>query len=147
MQWGQQLRGSSRTTPHHPTHPQQRLSRRKEGWRGNGAASGFSIFRTLICLQTCARSEGCREGQLQEVEPSDSEDESQILISPEKGQSPPHPHSCQFCCLSQLPFLLALIREASEGRCPGKCLHGRLHNILFINSSTWGKTTCDLQVG
>ena len=30
------------------------------------SVSDFSIFRILVWFQVCARSEGCREGQLEE---------------------------------------------------------------------------------
>lgn len=113
-----------------------------------GAVSDFSIFRILVWLQVCARSEGCWEGQLEEgggavwltrwvTDP---------VISTEKRprSSPPPLLSAPLSASFPFSFLLPLTQVASEGRWHGESLHGGCH-ILLVNLSSGGKTACNLQ--
>ena len=55
------------------------------------------------------------------------------FLAQKKAKVLPTPPPVSSATVSQLPFLQALTQEAGEGRCPGKCLHGRAHNKYFVH--------------
>lgn len=112
-----------------------------------GAISDFSIFRILLWLQVCARSEGCSGGAVgggrwSWVTHKMSHRSSYKHRKRPRSFPPPLPLASFRCS-----FLQSLIYVAKNGRWHRERLHGGIIiiNILLINLSIGGKMPYDLQ--
>lgn len=111
-----------------------------------GAVSDFSIFRILLWLQVCARSEswlgGAVGGGRWSWVTHKMSHRSSYKHKKRPRSFPPPLLLASFRC----SFLLSLTHVAKKGRWHRESLHGGIIiNILLINLSTGGKTPYDLQ--